>query len=182
MNLNIGCGPFRAEGWVNTDGRFNCGEVTGCQHDWNDNRPDVVTRGLPFRSGAFERVYCGHVLEHIPWRDVRAFLEDVRRVLAPGGLLAVVGPDIYRMVQWYKESMMDWDTLAGALENATGWDTGEPIDGARHHWDCHEVRVQTALVSSGFWVESARLPELVMGGWPVVSTVGWQCCVVAKAL
>lgn len=44
--------------------------------------------GLP--AGAFDLVYLGDVLEHVP--DCRAVLAEVARVLAPGGHLVLRGP------------------------------------------------------------------------------------------
>jgi SAM-dependent methyltransferase len=45
---------------------------------------------LPFCDGCFDRVICSEVLEHVP--DYRAMLREIRRVLKPGGLLAVSVP------------------------------------------------------------------------------------------
>lgn len=45
---------------------------------------------LPFADGSFDRVICSEVLEHIP--DYRSVLEEIRRVLKPGGLFAVSVP------------------------------------------------------------------------------------------
>ncbi|MGZ4202386.1 MAG: class I SAM-dependent methyltransferase [Thermoleophilaceae bacterium] len=45
---------------------------------------------LPFEDGAFELVLCAETLEHV--RDVQLFLSEVRRVLAPGGRLAIGTP------------------------------------------------------------------------------------------
>ena len=39
---------------------------------------------LPFRDGAFERVHCSWLLEHVP--EPVPILREVRRVLAPGGV------------------------------------------------------------------------------------------------
>lgn len=45
---------------------------------------------LPFADASFDRIICAEVLEHVP--DYHAFLSEMRRVLKPGGLLAVSVP------------------------------------------------------------------------------------------
>lgn len=45
---------------------------------------------LPFAEATFDCVICAEVLEHIP--DYQAVLEEIRRVLKPGGVLAVSVP------------------------------------------------------------------------------------------
>lgn len=49
---------------------------------------ELAGAGLP--GGAFDLVYMGDVLEHVP--DCRSALEDVARVLRPGGHLYLRGP------------------------------------------------------------------------------------------
>jgi ubiquinone/menaquinone biosynthesis C-methylase UbiE len=46
---------------------------------------------LPFVSRCFDIAVCTHVLEHVP--DLAAALRELRRVLAPGGLLIVGVPN-----------------------------------------------------------------------------------------
>lgn len=46
---------------------------------------------LPFEDGTFDLVTCQTVLMHVP--DVPAALAEMRRVVRPGGLIAVVEPD-----------------------------------------------------------------------------------------
>lgn len=45
---------------------------------------------LPFPDNSFDKVVCAEVLEHIP--EYTSFLREIRRVLKPGGLLAVSVP------------------------------------------------------------------------------------------
>lgn len=45
---------------------------------------------LPFNDGCFHKVMCSEVLEHIP--DDRSALQELLRVLKPGGILAVSVP------------------------------------------------------------------------------------------
>jgi SAM-dependent methyltransferase len=46
---------------------------------------------LPFRTAAFERVYCSEVLEHLP--DPRAAVLELRRVLRPRGIAVLSVPN-----------------------------------------------------------------------------------------
>ena len=50
-------------------------------------RPDEP---LPFDDFCFDLVLCAETIEHV--RDVQLFLSEVRRVLQPGGRLAVTTP------------------------------------------------------------------------------------------
>ena len=62
--------------------------------DADDHLPVCFTQGtgdrLPFRDNAFSQVVCSEVLEHIP--DYVAFLREIKRVIRPGGVLAVSVP------------------------------------------------------------------------------------------
>jgi SAM-dependent methyltransferase len=49
--------------------------------------PDVP---LPFADGSFELALCAETLEHV--RDVQLLLSELRRVLVPGGTLALTTP------------------------------------------------------------------------------------------
>jgi SAM-dependent methyltransferase len=46
---------------------------------------------LPFGTGAFDLVSCNSVLEYVPHRRLPVVLNEVARVLRPGGLLVVLG-------------------------------------------------------------------------------------------
>ena len=79
LKLNIGCGPHYAPGWTNLD-----------VHQGDGVTPDVVvgTDGLlPFADSSAERIYAGHVIEHVPWSQLAAVIHEWRRVLKPGGVL-----------------------------------------------------------------------------------------------
>ena len=54
---------------------------------------------LPFADGAFDRIICSEVLEHIP--DDRGAIDELTRVLRPGGTIAVTVP------RWWPE-LVNW--------------------------------------------------------------------------
>jgi ubiquinone/menaquinone biosynthesis C-methylase UbiE len=56
-----------------------------------DFRVGDITQ-LPFSSGSFDAVFCHNVIEHL--RDPLKALEEMRRVLAPGGVLGVRDCDL----------------------------------------------------------------------------------------
>jgi 2-polyprenyl-3-methyl-5-hydroxy-6-metoxy-1,4-benzoquinol methylase len=47
---------------------------------------------LPFADGTFRLVFAGEIIEHLV--DTAGFLEDVRRVLVPGGVLLLTTPNL----------------------------------------------------------------------------------------
>ncbi len=59
------------------------------------NRPDIHAdaRMLPFKTASVDRVLLLEVLEHIP--DTAPVMEEIQRVLKPGGVLYISVPFIY---------------------------------------------------------------------------------------
>ena len=60
-------------------------------------RADLEGPYLPFRDGAFDRVTCLDVIEHL--FDPRPLLAEIRRVLAPGGMLILQTPNVRHYLQ-----------------------------------------------------------------------------------
>ncbi len=155
VRLNLGCGDHRAPSpWVNIDSQ---GSVS----------PDLIADvgHLPYRGCVAERIYLGHVLEHLAYPSaVVSALAECYRVLRPDGELLVVGPDCDRAIAF------DDQTALGALVGARRW------EGDRHQWACTEERL-LALVR-GFWPSARAVPVEEIGeSWPLVSRIGWQCAV-----
>jgi SAM-dependent methyltransferase len=65
---------------------------------------------LPFDDGEFDRIIAAEILEHIP--DDRTAMEELFRVLKPGGVLAVTVP------RWFAEKV-NW-TLSDAYHEVEG--------------------------------------------------------------
>lgn len=188
--LNAGCGTHYADGWVNTD-------------SWEEanTRPDVkVVPGepYPFPDNHFDAVYLGHVLEHIDWSDVPAFLLDMNRVAKTGAPILIVGPDVLKTIQLWKEGKEPWHMVLSTMEhqdvNYQPDREHEWWDGATHHWNCHNQRVLELLEDIGFTDISDvydYIPNNPSGKewydqvtditWPVVGKHHWQFALMVRA-
>jgi hypothetical protein len=178
--LNVGCGQHYAPGWHNVD--VVCRPELGITPD--QVVPARVRLDEVFPAGGFDRVFLGHVLEHVPWGWVPEFLAGVTRVLAPGGEVLVVGPDCFRVIERWRDGLEPWWLVVQCLEGDSskpGLGDESVWDGARHHWNAHEQRVVDALETAGFvGVTGVPLGSELLNGWPVVLRVEWQCAVYGR--
>lgn len=106
--LDIGCGEGRhaITAWLSADVQvigldLSMRDMTTARARQNDfEAPGDDSRklhfvcgnalALPFADAAFDHVICSEVLEHV--LDYRGVLHEIRRVLKPGGMLAVSVP------------------------------------------------------------------------------------------
>jgi len=165
----------------------------------DETKPDVrVTPGepYPFDDNFFDAVYLGHVLEHIPWKDVPSFLNDISRVAKPNAPILVVGPDVYKTIHRWKQDREPWFMVQSVLEHQgmnPKTEHSEWWDGASHHWNCHEERVEELLTSMGFvGVTNVfdQIPDDPSGKswydplngitWPVVGKYYWQLALLMR--
>ena len=96
--LDLGCGDGRVAARLAEAGA----RVTGVDpsavalerarraHPELELQPTAPDGTLPFPDASFEAVVCLNVLQHVA--DTQSLLSEVRRVLAPAGLLAVAVP------------------------------------------------------------------------------------------
>lgn len=117
---------------------------------------------LPFADATFDRVICAEVLEHIA--DYQAVLREVRRVLKPGGVLAVSVPRYFpewvcwRLSRAYHEvagghvRIFRTRTLTRAVE-------AQGLRRFHQHW-AHSLHVPYWWLRCLFWERGAN-------AWPV---------------
>jgi SAM-dependent methyltransferase len=79
--LDVGCGVNKFPGSIGIDRNAASRADVLC---------DLDRFPYPFRDGAFERIRAVHVVEHLA--DVVAAMEELHRLLAPGGRLFIVTP------------------------------------------------------------------------------------------
>lgn len=81
--LQIGSGSNELAGWLNTE---LCPRGEQIFLD--------ATKPFPFDDNVFAFIYTEHMIEHIALRDAEAMLAECFRVMAPGGTIRIVTPDL----------------------------------------------------------------------------------------
>jgi predicted SAM-dependent methyltransferase len=92
LQLHLGSGTVRKEGWVNLDLAGNPVDLA-----WN------LARQLPFKSGSVDAIFHEHVLEHFPLGKGFALMRECHRLLKRGGVLRIGVPDAGRYLHSYCE-------------------------------------------------------------------------------
>jgi SAM-dependent methyltransferase len=54
-----------------------------------------VRKPLPFEDDSVDEIYTSHLLEHLTYADGLRFLEELRRVIKPDGIIRIVSPDYH---------------------------------------------------------------------------------------
>jgi predicted SAM-dependent methyltransferase len=109
--LQLGAGGNDPKGWLNTDIAPTRDEV------YLD-----ATQRYPFPDGSFQYVFSEHMIQTVPWERGVAMLKECYRVLAPGGKLRVVTPNLVKFVQLLAgEADADAQRFIAAKLRLTGW-------------------------------------------------------------
>jgi predicted SAM-dependent methyltransferase len=87
--------PLRGSGMVSKPGRLY--RVDGERHFVQLD----IGQPLPFETGSVDWVYAEHLVEHVTVPVATRWLTEVRRLLAPGGLLRLTTPDLRNFVAGY---------------------------------------------------------------------------------
>lgn len=119
IRLNLGCGLLAPQGWVNVDGSWNARlakypfirRIFSSLRILPPGKMEIpwsssifihdVRKPLPFSDGSVAAIYASHVLEHLYFQEARKLILESFRVLAGGGVLRVVVPDLRAIVEEY---------------------------------------------------------------------------------
>jgi len=123
IRLNVGCGPSPIRGWVNLDNSLSVRlaripgamkalasvglvgprnlKVYQAAREFNVRYGNALN--LPFEPNSVKVLYSSHMLEHLDRIEARRFLAEAKRVLAPGGIIRVVVPDLQMRARTYLE-------------------------------------------------------------------------------
>eukprot|EP00747_Dinoflagellata_sp_TGD_P111563 gnl/TRDRNA2_/TRDRNA2_171250_c0_seq21.p1 gnl/TRDRNA2_/TRDRNA2_171250_c0~~gnl/TRDRNA2_/TRDRNA2_171250_c0_seq21.p1 ORF type:complete len:405 (+),score=60.44 gnl/TRDRNA2_/TRDRNA2_171250_c0_seq21:58-1272(+) len=162
-----GHGPSALDGWLNLDLATS---PTANDVGKPEMKVDLATEGLGFLpDGSCGIVYSSHMLQHLQYPIVtRSLLEEIRRVLRPGGLVRLVVPDAEVWMKEYvvgdragqsrfwaavRQQYPSWDFRRGLLPNTAqflgansvwGW-----LDGV-HQWAWDFELLFSELRTAGF--------------------------------
>ena len=156
--VNIGCGPFGQEGWVNLDLFPAPGVTMRVDARW----------GLPLADGAARGIHVEHYFEHLePSTERPRFLADCRRCLQPGGILRIVVPDMRKYIEAYLAP--GWDVL-----NQVGCGGERPQDSFATKIEAlNHVFVQDGEHYGGFDAVYLR-NTLATAGFDDIEQVDWR--------
>ena len=87
VKINLGSGHWKLEGWVNVDIDL-------------ESKPDVAANlsgGLPFASGVARLMHTEDFIDQLKIGQAAEFLNECHRILAPGGVLRVLTPDMQKL-------------------------------------------------------------------------------------
>jgi predicted SAM-dependent methyltransferase len=90
--LNWGCGTEPEPGWINSDIKEDPTVDISCD----------ILQGLPLEEGSIEYAVSIHALPELRHPDLVPALMELRRVLAPGGVLRLSLPDLDRAIEAYR--------------------------------------------------------------------------------
>jgi predicted SAM-dependent methyltransferase len=91
IKINLGSGHWKLEGWVNVDID-------------RESDPDVcadLAGGLPFASGVAQLMHTEDFIDQLELEQAAEFLRECHRILAPGGVLRVLTPDMRQLADLY---------------------------------------------------------------------------------
>jgi predicted SAM-dependent methyltransferase len=91
VKINLGSGHWKLEDWVNVDID-------------RESQPDVcanLARGLPFASASARLMHTEDFIDQLELDQAVEFLRECHRILAPGGVLRVLTPDMRRLAELY---------------------------------------------------------------------------------
>ncbi|MFW9872069.1 MAG: methyltransferase domain-containing protein [Candidatus Thorarchaeota archaeon] len=111
MKLNLGCGDFPLQDFINID-------------IYEGDKVDLVCNilKLPYEDNSVEEIYAGHVIEHLTMEEARKGLKEWLRVLKPNGKIGIVIPEKHLTPQKllegdkfpnepYREHHSFWDNI-----------------------------------------------------------------------
>ena len=175
--INVGCGRTPIPGWRNFDNSFslklskfaplantlykakliNRPQMENIQFfqktkvEWAD-----VTRQIPVPTNSSEVVYSSHMLEHLDREEAMVFLQEVKRVLATGGIIRLALPDLEKKVKSYVADA-DADSFVTSTYMCVARPRSLPqrlqtlVVGTRHHqWMYDGKSLCKTLTGAGF--------------------------------
>jgi len=91
LKINLGSGHWKLKDWINVD--MDLG-----------SEPDIcanLATGLPFANGVARLMHTEDFIDQLELEQAEVFLRECHRILAPGGVLRVLTPDLQALAHLY---------------------------------------------------------------------------------
>jgi hypothetical protein len=175
LYVQYGCGFSVGEGWLNFDasptlrieripffGNLISAALSGNRERFPASvRYGDICKGPLVPAGTAEGVYASHVLEHLSLSDFRRALANTYTMLADGGVLRLIVPDLFERACKYVSTAEENPTAAEEFVRATMlgkeyhprgvWGILSDIFGNSDHlWMWDETSITKELKSLGF--------------------------------
>ena len=109
--LQLGAGNHAPAGWLNSDIAPQRDQI------YLD-----ATQVYPFADGTFQYIFSEHMIQALPWEGGIAMLNECYRVLAPGGKLRIVTPNLAKFVRLLTQNPdAETQQFIAAKLRVTGW-------------------------------------------------------------
>lgn len=108
--LNLGSGPSKSKN--------NCINVDILNADINHD----LSKGIPLKNDLVDKVYSSHLLEHLPYEELLKFLNEIYRILKPGGefLVCIPNAGLYLKSYFQKKMFVTYDEMYSPARVNTG--------------------------------------------------------------
>ncbi|MFD0746843.1 methyltransferase domain-containing protein [Phytohabitans flavus] len=148
-----------------------------------------ICEPLPFADGSVDWVYAEHLVEHVSLGAGIDWLTEVRRILAPGGVLRLTTPDLATYVDGYLAGNTFFSRHRKRMRAAG---LGPPMPARRafmfnqifylygHRWLYDFEEMCYALDAAGFSSEDVRRCSFREGARPDVADLD-RCCATTRA-
>jgi predicted SAM-dependent methyltransferase len=160
--LQIGSGPHKRPGWLNSDLPGESGIDIGMD----------ITERLPFPDDSLHAIYGSEVIEHISKASAIPFLREAHRVLKINGTFRLTTPDLIEICRitlgqnercsieqlatvWVENKNLTRDIWANEMFRS--W-------GHQYIWDFNSLR--EAILSAGFSKVERLPPQITNSGFP----------------
>ena len=128
---------------------------------------DLASGPLPFEDTSFEAVFAGEIIEHLV--DTTAFLDEVRRVLGPGGIVVVTTPNLASLENRLRLLLGRYPAWVEVALSDQGHVRAYTLHTLRAHlrgrgFEVEEVAGNWVPLIPQRWIDDVRFPPLARTG------------------
>lgn len=109
IKLNVGCGTDYKDGWINIDNNTD-NNIEKLDLNWDLRNP------LPFADESVDFIFNEHFFEHLTVEEAMPAMQDLMRVLKPGGVMRIAMPDLENIVHNYLHVPLKDDPVIKAFK------------------------------------------------------------------